>query len=64
MRRGSRGLWEPCQTTFISAGYYQSGDLRHVDNDAIDAWMDNFCRANPLKDIEDGAEQLVREIKK
>jgi len=33
-----------------------------VDADAIDVWMDNYCRAKPLNQISTGARQLYREL--
>ena len=33
-----------------------------TDADGVFAWIDNFCRANPLKDIADAAEYLVAEL--
>jgi len=48
-----------------AAGYYDvHGSLRKTDSDAIAAWMDNYCRQHPLKTIEDGAADLVRELAK
>lgn len=36
--------------------------LKGTDNPSLFLWMDNFCRAQPLKDIEDGASDLVPEL--
>lgn len=36
--------------------------LKGTDNPSLFLWMDNFCRAQPLKDIEDGASELVPEL--
>jgi len=32
-----------------------------VDNESIFLWMDNYCRANPLKDVQEGGNQLMKE---
>jgi hypothetical protein len=32
-----------------------------VDNESILLWMDNYCRANPLKDVQEGGNRLMRE---
>jgi hypothetical protein len=31
-------------------------------SDAVTLWMDNYCRANPLKFVHEGALQLVVEL--
>lgn len=33
-----------------------------LDNDSIYLWMDNYCKANPLKDISDGGMNLAVEV--
>ena len=38
--------------------------LTGTNNDSIVLWMDNFCQANPLKDIEDGGTLLFIELAK
>ena len=32
-----------------------------LDSASVYLWMDNYCRANPLKDIADGGELLFQE---
>lgn len=32
-----------------------------VDNESVFLWMDNYCRANPLKDAQEGANRLMIE---
>lgn len=32
-----------------------------IDNESVYLWMDNYCRANPLKDISDGGIELFIE---
>ena len=32
-----------------------------LDNESAYLWMDNYCRANPLKDTQDGADALFHE---
>ena len=38
--------------------------LRTTDAASIFLWMDNYCQANPLKDIDDGASTLFFELVK
>lgn len=49
---------------FITAAeYYNDYDLKHSDSEAFAVWMDNYCKQNPLKDLNSGAEQLVQELR-
>lgn len=32
------------------------------DNPSLFLWIDNYCRANPLKDIDDAANELALEL--
>jgi len=44
---------------------YEPRDLLHpIDANSINLWMDNFCNSNPLKDVADGAEALISELRK
>jgi len=36
--------------------------LTGIDDATIFLWLDNFCRANPNKDVEDGAAALAAEL--
>lgn len=48
---------------FISAtGYYEVMDLKETDAKALTAWMDNYCRANPLDGFNEGVHSLVEEL--
>jgi hypothetical protein len=38
--------------------------LAGTDNASLFLWMNNYCNANPLKDIEDGTNVLYFELKK
>jgi hypothetical protein len=40
----------------------EGGDdpLHGLDANAVDAWIDNYCQANPLDDIETAAEHFYR----
>ena len=40
------------------------GGLRHTDANAVEAWLDKYCRENPLKNIADGSLNLVDELSK
>ena len=37
--------------------------LREVDTRAVFAWMDVYCKENPLKPMLDGAQELARELR-
>ena len=38
--------------------------LRDTDAASIELWMDNYCKANPLKRVDDGGDDLFIELKK
>ncbi|MFM2434454.1 MAG: putative exported protein [Pseudomonadota bacterium] len=38
--------------------------LGETDSSSIDLWMDNYCKANPLKDVGDGGIYLYFELVK
>jgi hypothetical protein len=38
--------------------------LRDTDAAYIELWMDNYCKANPLKRVDDGGDDLFIELKK
>jgi|KBSMisStandDraft_5_1062788.scaffolds.fasta_scaffold132639_2 hypothetical protein len=38
--------------------FFGKQNVHVLDNESIYLWMDNYCPANPLKRISDGAEQL------
>lgn len=38
--------------------------LKGTGNESIYLWIDNFCQANPLKDSDDAANELFRELVK
>jgi hypothetical protein len=42
----------------------QKNVLSGTDNNSISLWMDNYCRANPLKDVHDGSLVLFEELAK
>ncbi|MCG3773371.1 MAG: hypothetical protein JW395_0177 [Nitrospira sp.] len=44
---------------WLSAAGYYGTVLKKTDTAAIDAWVDNFCSANPLLDMDDAARGLV-----
>jgi hypothetical protein len=46
-----------------AAGYYRvAGDLKETDSDAIAAWVDNYCRANPLDTVGTAATGLIKTL--
>jgi hypothetical protein len=49
---------------FLSGTAYSSGkdSLRNTDPSSLFLWMDNYCKANPLSKVLDGAEQLNFEL--
>jgi hypothetical protein len=36
--------------------------LKGTDSDSIFLWLDNYCRANPDKDLDQGGIELAREL--
>lgn len=38
------------------------GNLKRTDTAGIEAWMDSYCRANPLKNLAEAAGALVDEL--
>jgi hypothetical protein len=40
----------------------QDGSPRPMDSRAMMVWIDNYCDANPLKDIFDAAQALVEDM--
>jgi hypothetical protein len=48
-----------------AAGAYSvRGELRETDANAVAAWVDKYCRENPLNYIKDAAASLVDELSK
>src|SRR2546425_748369 len=49
---------------FLSGAAYSSGKdtLRNTDASSLFLWMDNYCKANPLKKVMDGAQELDFEL--
>ncbi len=43
-------------------GYNKSGDLAESGTEAMEAWVDKYCRENPLEPIRAAAEALVKEL--
>ena len=41
---------------------FESGELAETDSDTVDAWMENYCRENPLDKIVIAAGVLVGEL--
>jgi len=44
--------------------YSDKDILKGTDNESIYLWMDNYCRANPLKSISNGGDVLFEELLK
>lgn len=49
---------------FLSGMAFESDKdfLSGTDNASLDAWMDNYCRRNPLQSMYKGAEGLMMEL--
>lgn len=49
---------------YLSGRADESGKnlLQGTDNDSIFLWLDNYCRANPGKSLENAGAELVREL--
>ncbi|OFV92931.1 MAG: hypothetical protein A3H95_12600 [Acidobacteria bacterium RIFCSPLOWO2_02_FULL_64_15] len=43
-------------------GMGSASTLQQTDTAGMELWMDNYCRANPLKQMVDGASSLVQEL--
>ena len=48
---------------FISGIGYLGWEMKETDSAAINAWIDNYCRSNPLTNIADASAALARELK-
>jgi len=44
--------------------FWGKQNVNSLDNQSAFLWMDNYCRANPLKNIADGADELYFERRK
>ncbi len=40
----------------------QDGSLKPMDSRSMMVWIDNYCDANPLKDIFDAAQALIEDL--
>src|SRR4051812_29825639 len=47
---------------FTSGAGWSGRRLAHTDTPGIEGWMDNYCRANPLKTVSEGAVSLIGEL--
>ena len=46
-----------------AAGYYAvQGQLRNTDHNAVAAWIDKYCREQPLNKLNAAAQSLVGEL--
>ncbi|TVP09287.1 hypothetical protein [Shewanella sp. KCT] len=46
-----------------AAGFYETDKLKKSDVHSFSVWIDNYCQKNPLAQIIDGAQALVRALK-
>lgn len=44
---------------WVSAAGYYGSSLRKTDSAAISSWIDNYCAANPLEDLDTASRALV-----
>jgi hypothetical protein len=49
---------------WVSARGYYGTPMRKADADALDGWIDNYCREHPLEQLKGAAEALVRELER
>ena len=51
---------------FLSGSAVQTNKdiLKNTDNESLYLWIDNYCRANPLKSLIYGSDALFEELKK
>lgn len=49
---------------FVSGSGWVGGIKYDTDSDGMKGFIDNYCKANPFKDVSDAAEALVRELEK
>lgn len=47
-------------STGLGVEFWKKGG-NELDAESVYLWMDNYCRANPLKDTHDGADSLFLE---
>ncbi len=47
---------------YAYSGNNTQGIFATADHNAIAAWMDNYCRENPLNSPADGAIELIKEL--
>ena len=48
---------------FLSGVSFVGGQIRPVDGNAIEQWMDNYCRNNPLVSLRNASVQLALELR-
>lgn len=53
--------WVSASTYFTEA---VGAHMRHTDANAVEAWVDKYCRENPLKDVSYASGELVAELLK
>ena len=46
-----------------AAGLYHATPLRHTDQAAIKAWIDQYCTAHPLEELVEAATALVEALR-
>lgn len=49
---------------FVSGAGWYGAKMKEVDQDAINAWMDQYCGSHPLESISMASQALVRTLEK
>lgn len=47
---------------FVYLGSHDDGVFGNTDAESLAAWMDNYCRENPLTSVYEGTIQLITEL--
>jgi hypothetical protein len=61
MQAGANRYWLAGYLSGLAVAL-QTDSLTTTDSASIELWMDNYCRANPLKGLQDGGVALFREL--
>jgi hypothetical protein len=65
-KAATQGLYTQWVAGFVSGLNWNTDDpdiLTEMDFDGLMAWVDNYCKANPLAKVTTGAAMLVQELR-
>jgi hypothetical protein len=65
-KAATQGLYRQWVAGFVSGLNWNTDDpdiLTEMDFDGLMAWVDNYCKANPLAKVTTGAAMLVQELR-